>query len=168
MLFDLSQTIRVEKRQVYDCVTLFGDLGGLNQFIFTVMTFIIGRYQTRMAVFYQVKDFFRTFTPTSKANALIRQSQNHEGLPSLPLRTKLFSKLELGLMSRLKMLYWPLSKCLMTKREKYTMRMVMSGESKLNKALDIRTIINLERAFTTLMHLEYQKSTRKLIKLQRR
>ena len=42
--FDLSQKIIVERRTVTSLTQLFGDLGGLYEFIATFIIFLIGRY----------------------------------------------------------------------------------------------------------------------------
>ncbi len=43
-LFDLSQTIKVEKRQVTSLPGLFGDLGGLYEFFATLAVTLIGAF----------------------------------------------------------------------------------------------------------------------------
>ena len=40
--FKLDTTITVQERQVYDSLALFGDIGGLTNFIFMVMTPLVG------------------------------------------------------------------------------------------------------------------------------
>lgn len=49
--FDLSQKIIVEKRQVTSMPTLFGDLGGLYEFIATIAITLIGRIQAKSFAF---------------------------------------------------------------------------------------------------------------------
>ena len=57
--FNLSQTIKVEKRQVTSLPALFGDLGGLYEFLATIVMTVIGSYQTKAFTFDQVRSFFR-------------------------------------------------------------------------------------------------------------
>ena len=42
--FDLSNLMKVEKRTVLSFPQLFGELGGLYEFISTLIFFILGRY----------------------------------------------------------------------------------------------------------------------------
>ena len=58
-LFDLSQMIKVEKRQVTSLPELFGDLGGLYEFFATLSVTCIGAYQAKMFTLHQVKSLFR-------------------------------------------------------------------------------------------------------------
>ena len=57
--FDLSQQIKVEKRQVTSLPGLFGDLGGLYEFFATLSVTLIGAYQAKMFALSQVKSLFR-------------------------------------------------------------------------------------------------------------
>ena len=57
--FHLSQTIKVEKRQVTSLPALFGDLGGLYEFLATIVCTVIGSYQTKAFTLAQVRSFFR-------------------------------------------------------------------------------------------------------------
>ena len=43
-IFDLSNQIKVETRTVISFPQLFGELGGLYEFISTFIVFIVGRY----------------------------------------------------------------------------------------------------------------------------
>ena len=58
-LFDLSQTIKVEKRQVTSLPELFGELGGLYEFFATLSVTLIGAYQAKMLTLDQIKSLFR-------------------------------------------------------------------------------------------------------------
>jgi hypothetical protein len=58
-VFNLSQTIKVEERQVTSLPGLFGDLGGLYEFFATVIVTLIGAYQTKVFALHQVKSLFR-------------------------------------------------------------------------------------------------------------
>ena len=49
--FDLSQKIIIEKRQVTSLPTLFGDLGGLYEFIATIAITLIARIQAKSFAF---------------------------------------------------------------------------------------------------------------------
>ena len=49
--FDLSQRIIIEKRQVTSLPTLFGDLGGLYEFIATIVITLIARIQAKSFAF---------------------------------------------------------------------------------------------------------------------
>ena len=58
--FDLSETIKVEKRIVTDFPTLFGELGGLYEFVRTLCIFCIGGVQTKLYLIDTVNQFFRS------------------------------------------------------------------------------------------------------------
>ena len=57
--FDLSQEINVEKRQVTSIPGLFGDLGGLYEFLATIAAALVSGYQVRAYSFDLIKSFFR-------------------------------------------------------------------------------------------------------------
>jgi len=59
MVLHLSNKISVEKRVVTSLVSLFGDLGGLYEFMATGVIFLIGRYQSSSFTVAQVKTLFR-------------------------------------------------------------------------------------------------------------
>ena len=44
-LFDLSQRVKIEKRVVTSIPALFGELGGLNDFLATIVVILIGNLQ---------------------------------------------------------------------------------------------------------------------------
>ena len=46
-LFDLSQEIRIEKRAVTSLPSIFGDVGGLRDFMSTVAVLVIGGIQSK-------------------------------------------------------------------------------------------------------------------------
>ena len=57
--FDLGQKIKVEKRIVNSFPQLFGDLGGLYEFVATIIVFLIGRYKSGVYNLHQVTSQFR-------------------------------------------------------------------------------------------------------------
>lgn len=72
--FDLSQTIRVEKRQVTSLPVLFGDLGGLYEFLATIATLLVGRIQSKLSIASQVSALFLQAGSHSS-----KRSEKHEG-----------------------------------------------------------------------------------------
>ena len=42
LMFDVSQQIQIEKRQVTSLPSLFGDVGGINEFLSTMIILVIG------------------------------------------------------------------------------------------------------------------------------
>ena len=80
--FHLSQTIKVEKRQVTSLPALFGDLGGLYEFLATIVMTVIGSYQTKAFTLDQVRSFFRL--------AKFQKRNPSLSVLELPARPKLF------------------------------------------------------------------------------
>ncbi len=57
--FDLGQEIKIEKRQVTSIPGLFGDLGGLYEFLATIAAAMVSSYQVKAYSFDLIKSFFR-------------------------------------------------------------------------------------------------------------
>jgi len=56
---DLSTEIRVEKREVLSLPSLFGEIGGLNDFLATIIVFLIGTFQAKAFSFDRMTYLFR-------------------------------------------------------------------------------------------------------------
>ena len=150
---------------MYDLVTYFGDLGGLFQFLNYFIIFFISRYQEKMTGLVQVQNNFRVLNPNRKALNLAQQNATNGGVPSLSFRNQLFKKLQIRPLLSLKLVYWPCCGCCSTRKERLLHDIIQKGSDKLDKALDIRSILNLQRVFSTLLRLEYSSTTRKLMYL---
>ena len=57
---------------------------------------------------------------------------------------------------------------MVSRKDKLTNRIVNSGNARLEKLLDIRSIVNLSRIVDTLLRLNYSRTARRLISMQRR
>lgn len=103
--FDLSQTIRKEKRQVTSLPVLFGDLGGLYGFFASIAMTLISRVQAKLSIAEQISSLFlkdsterkkrsdaHSFDATADGG-LDRsvQSRASAELPDLTSRGKIFS-----------------------------------------------------------------------------
>ena len=84
------------------------------------------------------------------------------------MRQKLFNSTKLSLWSIIRLAYWPICSCFASKQVKKEKSINDTGEAKLQKALNTRTLIKLERSFATMQRLEYGKSARQMLYLQRR
>ena len=69
---------------------------------------------------------------------------------------------------KLKLVYWLCNFCITSKREKRLAMQIEAGERKIEKALDIKTLIKHQRAFYSVLRLEYGPKIRKLLNFQRR
>ena len=56
---DMSNAIKIEKRVVTDLISLFGDIGGLNDFLATFIIVLIGSVQTKLFTMDIVSTMFR-------------------------------------------------------------------------------------------------------------
>ena len=110
----------------------------------------------------QVQNNFRVFNPNMKKLNLV-QYTSQNSVPDLSLRNKLFKKLQITPCLSLKLVYWPYCGCFTSRKERLLHDMVVLGSNKLDKALDVKSIFNLQRVFSTLLRLEYAPSTRKLM-----
>ena len=62
IVFDLSQEIRMESRRVTSIPQLFGDLGGLNDFLKAIIGLLLARWQMQNFSQDRVKSMFVTTT----------------------------------------------------------------------------------------------------------
>ena len=86
----------------------------------------------------------------------------------LSKRNSIFSAINLGLMQRLLVIFYPFFRCLMKERERKIQRLMQHGDSKITRAIDIMTILRLKNTLKTLLRLEKSKSARGLLNLQRK
>ena len=162
--FELSQEIKVEKRQVTSIPGLFGDLGGLYEFLATIVATLVSGYQVRAYSFDLIKSFFRVAGLKRQSNLTENQSMPLQ----LPMRQKLFQMTKFSMWLRLKLTYWSICFCCASTKEKKVRKIIQAGENKIERAFNVRTLIHLERTFSTILRLSYSKSARKLLQLQRR
>ena len=141
---------------------LFGNLGGLYEFLATAMLYLIGTFQSRAFSLDFVSSHFRT--PRRGA----RDFDPSHGLPGVALHDKLFSKIKTGVSQNLKLSFWLCYRWVASRRERQLKAMLEVGEDKLGTALDTRSIIKLQRAFATLIRFEHSRATRTLLNFQRR
>ena len=57
--FDMSQTIKIEHRKVLSIPSLFGELGGLYEFLATIIVTLIGGIQSKFFAFDKVESLFK-------------------------------------------------------------------------------------------------------------
>mmetsp|Transcript_31996 Transcript_31996/g.37627 ORF Transcript_31996/g.37627 Transcript_31996/m.37627 type:complete len:166 (-) Transcript_31996:269-766(-) len=86
----------------------------------------------------------------------------------LNMKRRIFKPIKLSLTQRLQLVYWSLFSCLAGRRTRNLEKVISKGEQKLEKALDLATIIKLSRLLTTHLRLEYSPRARKLLSMQRR
>ena len=141
--------------------TLFGNLGGLYEFLASAIMLLIGSFQISAFQVDRVREHFRI--PISAT----RNLDLSQGLPSLGLRDKMFSKVKESLSQQLRLSFWSCVKCVASKRERQRKALLEAGEAKLERALDTRALIQLQRAFRSLLRLQHSQATRTLIKHQR-
>ena len=137
-------------------------MGGLNQFFAIFIIFFITRYQEKMTGLVQVQNNFRVLNPKKKKLNLV-QYASQNSVPELSLRNQVFKKLQISPCLSLKLVYWPYCRCFSTRKERLFHDIVVLGSNKLDKALDVKSIFNLQRVISTLLRLEYTPSTRKLM-----
>ena len=65
-VMELGEEIKIEKRVVTSFPALFGDLGGLFDFLSYLVVFLIGGYQASAFRFDQLHQFFRINTKRPK------------------------------------------------------------------------------------------------------
>ena len=124
----------MEKRSVSSLPILFGDLGGLYEFFATLLVTLIGTYQAKVFVLSQVQSLFR---------AAKRKNLSQISGEPLPLshRHKVFKSTKTDQCLKLKIVYWLFCRCFVSKKEKRLIKQIEVGGAKIEKALDIRTLI---------------------------
>ena len=65
--FDIGMAIKVEKRAVISFPQVFGDLGGLYEFLSTLAIYIVGRYQSKSFSLQHVSQHFQQLKPGGKS-----------------------------------------------------------------------------------------------------
>ena len=60
--------------------------------------------------------------------------------------------------------FWSICFCFASKRDRKLKKVIEAGESKIEKFLDTKTLIRYQRAFYSVLRLEYSKVAQKLLK----
>ena len=122
--FDLSQKIIAEKRTVTSLTQLFGDLGGLYEFVATFIIFLIGRYQSGAFTLHQVASHFRL--PSSSSFEDVNKMSNTSSI-NLEQWPSLFPSVGQSLCQRLLLAFWPCCCLLARKSQKSRHKLLVTG-----------------------------------------
>jgi len=106
---DLSQEVKIEKRVVTSLPSLFGEAGGLNDFLGSFVFLFVGQLKAKAFTFDQIKTFFRTSMGTSRTD--------NAPFDVVKGRTQ-FKKFKLDRLTKLKLTFPFLSCVCRTKRDR--------------------------------------------------
>ena len=134
-------------------MTLFGDIGGFSSFFFVLLGLFVGSMPGTLLNMSTTASLFR-------AN-LSADETSQKGIFWFDSTRKL----EFKKVFKLKQILGWLLTCFRKEHEKRLERILRKGSDKIEKMLDIRTIIKHQRALETLKRLLVPKQTRKLINM---
>ena len=123
------------------CLQLFGDIGGLYDFLAATVLFFIGRYQSKTFGLHQVKTLFR-LPLASDQNQKIGQA-TRSGFPDVSMREKLFEPIRWGIFQQLRLIYWPRCCPFVNKRDRRLNMITEKGGGKLASQLDTQRLIRV-------------------------
>lgn len=132
-VFDVSNEVNIEKRQVRSLINLFGELGGLYEVLATAsLLFLCLVKSDKLSLDMMEKLFHVNLDQASKSKAP----------GNLFEREKLFKPLKLKLPKRYKLVYfWTCCFCFMSKRDQKLRKLERKGEGRIKKALDTKYLI---------------------------
>ena len=166
--FDLSKKIQVEKRIVTSLPQLFGDLGGLYGALATISLLLISRYQRGTFSLHHIESQYRLPPKSREFNKLFNALRGVNFQNNLTLRPRVFKEINLGLLEKLGYIYWPCCRCLATHKAREKNKIIFYGRDQIQKQLDTKRLIRMQRAFSQLLYHSYSEASRKLLHLQRR
>ena len=170
--FQLDTTITVQERQVYDSLALFGDIGGLTDFIFMIMTPVIGLLLGNRYNFSLFSSLFwvNDSTDEQNRNRTMHLSETAQG----NLQTHSWAKR----MDRFKLTYMQvieqnpiirLLTCRPFRKSTKLDKIIDIGSERVDRQLDVRSLIMTQNMLLTLTQLLVkQKTKRQLMRIQHR
>ena len=120
---------------------LFGDIGGLYDFLAATVLFLIGRYQSKTFDFHQVKTLFRLPLASDRTQKIGQATRS--GLPDLSMREKLFDPIMWGIFQQLRLIFWPRCCPFVNKRDRHLKMIIEKGGGKLASQLDTQRLIRV-------------------------
>lgn len=138
-MISLSKKVVYQKRTVYDIFMMFGDVGGLNDFLGVLLSSVFGLFSDSLLNGAMVKKMFQSVSPKSYGNQPSRSYQ-------IENLKKTYKGIEPIKISKLFLL---LRACTYEKcpRDKKKKKLIKTGTNMLENALDVVSIMRLSRSF---------------------
>lgn len=166
--FDLSQRIQVESRTVMSFPQIFGDLGGLYEFLATITIFLIGRYQSKVFSLHRISNSFKIATANKGPHKKLQELQKIKELPSMELRSQLFKAIKLSCAKELMFIYWPVFCCFAGSLDQRLKKLIKQGEEQIDRQQCVHRLNLSQNKFKSLLRFKHTRLVKKLLMAQRR
>ena len=144
----LSRKVIIQSRVVYDIFMMLGEVGGLNDFFVLISSTILGYFSEQLLTASVIEKSYR-----------VKVSQFSVG----KMHKARFDSLHFSL-NFLLMYACAIGRC----KNQRKMELFKAGSERIDEQLDVVKILRLARAFKTVQRMQFSRTTRHMIRLQRR